>query len=138
MPTGRPFISKWEQISTVIKEIKQLAGKLNRPIVLTVQLNRNVRSDSKKEIDASDVAGSDSIPQDASILVGVRKGISPYQHVRRLCDVVKNREGETGTYQINFRFTPMNFDEVPYEPPAPDGEGEQRRAPNAENQSWML
>jgi replicative DNA helicase len=128
----RGYVSKWEQIADVIKELKQLAVRHNRPVVITVQLNRNVKSDSKKDLDAGDIAGSDSIPQDASILLGLRKGQAPHEKTQRIVDVIKNREGETGKFGINFQFTPMDFTECPLVTESEPSSGEEVAPP-----SWM-
>jgi replicative DNA helicase len=105
-------VSKWETISAVILELKQMSIRFNRPILITVQFNRNQKSDSRKELDLSDIAGSDSIPQDASIVLGARRGLPPYDSIRRQVVIMKNREGETGEFTTNFTFTPPNLTEI--------------------------
>ena len=109
---GQRSISKWEAIADVMKELKQLGTKYNRPIFITVQFNRNVRKDSRREVDLGDIAGSDSIPQDASIVCGITRGVSPNEESRRLITVLKNREGSTGKFETDFLFTPPSMDEV--------------------------
>jgi len=108
----RGNISKWEQIAEVIKELKRLALRSNKPIIMTVQLNRNAKKSSNKVTDATDIGGSDSIPQDASILIGARQGPAPFETTSRILDLFKNRDGEETSLQINYQFNPVNLEET--------------------------
>lgn len=133
-PSGakKGFVSRWESISEVVGELKGLAMQYDKPIVISVQFNRNQRSDSDKELDMGDIAGSDSIPQDASIVLGARKGPSPYQDIQRIIEMMKNREGETTRFATAFGFAPVNFEEVPL---VEHGEGEE--VANDYDPDWM-
>jgi replicative DNA helicase len=133
-PSGRKqgHISKWESISEVICELKQLAIRYDIPVVISVQFNRNQKSKGKKELDLGDIAGSDSIPQDASIVLGIRQGPAPYQRTQRIVEVMKNREGETPRFATAFSFNPVTMIEVPF---SDEEEGEEDDA--VVNISWM-
>ena len=113
-PSGKKkgFVSKWEAISEVVGQLKALALKYNKPIVISVQFNRNQKTNSTSELDLGDIAGSDSIPQDASIVLGARKGPSPFQDIQRIIETMKNREGEVGRFATAFNFAPVDFREV--------------------------
>jgi replicative DNA helicase len=106
-------VSRWEQIASVVQELKQLALKTNKPIVISVQMNRNVKKRTTKTLDTGDVAGSDSIPQDASILFGLRQGPPPFEKTRRIGELIKNREGEEVRIDMNFKFAPVDLSEAP-------------------------
>lgn len=113
-PRGRNSgLSRWEQIAAVIKQLKQIGIRHDKPVILTVQFNRNVKSKSKKELDLGDIAGSDSIPQDASIVLGITEGMEPNASSQRIIDVMKNRDGETPRFATRFSFDPVDFSEVP-------------------------
>lgn len=131
-PSGKSmgYVSKWETISKVVGQLKSLAMRYNKPIVISVQFNRNQKSNSNKSSDLGDIAGSDSIPQDASIVLGTRQGPSPYQSVQRIVEVMKNREGETGEFATSFSFSPLNISEVPLVT-----EGEEQE--NTYDAAWM-
>jgi len=101
-----------EYIADVMEEMKGLAVGRNRPIVTTVQFNREVKKGSNKELDLSMIAETDVIAQIMSIVIGVRHASGAIPLERR-CDIMKNREGETGSYVMNFRHSPMLFDEKP-------------------------
>lgn len=126
-------ISRWESISEVIRELKQLALRKDKPIIVSVQFNRNQKNKAKKDEegvtpDLGDIAGSDSIPQDASVVLGVAPWKAPFAETRRVIHMMKNREGETPKIGINFRFSPVNFDEISFD--------EEESAPIADV-SWM-
>lgn len=107
------YVSRWEAVSEVIRQLKTLALRYRIPVIITVQFNRNLRNDSTKEPDLSDIAGADSIPQDASIVMGIQKPPPPFSSVRRIVTVMKSREGDHGKPMvINYRFNPVDFDEI--------------------------
>tara|TARA_R110002153_G_scaffold26421_5_gene82925 strand:+ start:6200 stop:7471 length:1272 start_codon:yes stop_codon:yes gene_type:complete len=114
-PSGskKGYISRWESISEVVRELKALALRVDKPIVISVQFNRNQKNNSNGELDLSDIAGSDSIPQDASIVLGLQKGAAPNQNSQRIVDCMKNREGDTPRFATSFTFSPVVFEEVP-------------------------
>lgn len=111
-PSGarRGHVSKWEQISEVVGDLKRLALKTARPVVISVQFNRNLKK--TQGADLSDIAGSDSIPQDASVVLGITTGSAPHETTRRTITQLKNREGENVEFDINFSFTPVDLSEV--------------------------
>jgi replicative DNA helicase len=135
-PSGRRqgHISKWESISEVICELKQLAIRYDIPVVISVQFNRNQKSKGKKELDLGDIAGSDSIPQDASVVLGIRQGPAPYQRSQRIVEVMKNREGDTPRFATAFSFSPVSMIEVPLVEEGDDDDGES----TVVNTGWMI
>ena len=107
------FVTRWESIASVIQELKQIALRYNKPIILSVQMNRQVKKSTNRELDTSDIGGSDAIGQDASIIIGIRQGPPPYEKTRRVLDLVKNRDGEESSIQIHYQFNPVNLDAAP-------------------------
>ena len=106
-------IAKWEQIGEVIGTLKKIGIRHDRPVVITVQFNRNVKNNEPtREMQLGDIAGSDAIPQDASIVMGVRRGQPPFDMVRRQVTVMKNREGAVGSFEVKFSFTPPCMEEI--------------------------
>ena len=145
-PAGRKqgYVSKWETISEVVGELKVLALEYNIPVVISVQFNRGVRSNStalRKSLDMGDIAGSDSIPQDASVVLGIRKGRPPMDRVTRIIEVMKNREGETPVFATSFTFSPVNMEEIPLVDADPDSVEEGEAPPvtrtNLQDMGWM-
>jgi replicative DNA helicase len=66
----------------------------------------------ERDPDLNDVAGSDAAPQDASLVMTSRRGRAPHAYDRRRLNLIKNREGEEGEFEIHFEFNPPRFDEV--------------------------
>jgi len=126
------YISRWESISEVVGQLKQLAMKYGIPIFITVQFNRNQKTNSTKNPDLGDIAGTDAIPQDASIVLGIQKAPAPYGDVRRLIHMMKSREGEVATVVINYLFEPVDFTEIQEE------EEEQEQQVHVVNLEWMV
>lgn len=135
-PSGRKqgYVSKWESIAEVVLELKEIALRYNIPVVISVQFNRNQKSKGKKELDLGDIAGSDSIPQDASIVLGIQQGVAPFQRTQRLVHVMKNREGDTPKFATAFTFSPVNMREVPFVEQNDDDDAEQQTVSSA----WMI
>lgn len=106
------YISKWENISEVVGELKRMALRYNIPIVISVQFNRNVKNAQQKELDLGDIGGSDSIPQDATAVFGLRHGAPPFESSRRYIQTLKARRGRARDFHIHFQFQPVCFDEA--------------------------
>lgn len=136
-PSGRKagYISKWESISEVICELKQIAIRYDIPVVISVQFNRNQKSKGKKELDLGDIAGSDSIPQDASVVLGIRQGPAPYQRSQRIIEVMKNREGDTPRFATAFSFNPVSMVEVSF---VDEGDADEGQESQVVNTGWMV
>jgi replicative DNA helicase len=122
----------FELLSNVGKEIKQMAMARNKPIVQTVQFNREKQK--AKTPDVSQIGGTDAVGQITTIAVAIEAGAAPYERIKRKLTIMKNREGEDKhDFDVNFRFAPPNFDYLPRL--SGDGEGEGLQAPpiDAEN-----
>lgn len=120
---ANPKAPKYEQISQVSMDLKNLAKEFNVPVVALAQLNRRV--DNGKPDDrpnASDLRDSGQIEQDADVIVmlsrkqsaedvaedlKIAQGLSPKffafgQKSLITLDVVKNRHGATGWFEAKF------------------------------------
>jgi replicative DNA helicase len=134
-PNGRKsgYVSKWESISEVVQDLKKLSIRYDIPVVISVQFNRNQKSRSRTQLDLGDIAGTDTIPQDASIVLGVRAGPSPNEGTQRIIEVMKNREGDTPMFATAFSFSPVRLHEVELVE-----EGEEGSATDNEYDSYVL
>lgn len=113
VPEGRNGgLKRWEQMQETISQLKQLAVRYDRPIFITVQFNRNVKDRGDKELDIGDIGGSDSVGQDASVIIGARYGKPPYEDTRRRLIIMKQREGQKAEVETNFGFNPPDMTEV--------------------------
>lgn len=130
-PEGQKYghLKKWESMSMVMSQLKQIGVRYDRPTAMTVQFNRNVKNSSTRELDMSDIGGSDSVPQDASIIFGIKKGLPPNETTRRQIEMMKNREGEIESFETSFQFTPPQMVEV---------DPEDDSGVSAESVGWMV
>lgn len=134
-PAGKKqgYINRWESITEVVHELKMISLRHDIPVVISVQFNRNQKNKSKAAFDLGDIAGSDAIPQDASIVLGVRGGPSPNESSQRIVEVMKNREGDTPRFATNFKFDPVRMNEVPLLE-----EGDMDNTPEEDHGSYVL
>jgi replicative DNA helicase len=92
---------KTSKIGAVSNQLKQLALELNMPVVVAVQLGREIESRPNSKPQLSDLRDSGSIEQDADVVLMIRRkhreGDNPDGHGSELFLVVaKNRHGQTG------------------------------------------
>lgn len=105
-----PSKAAWEKLAAVSERLKQVAVTRNIPIIMTVQFNRDAAKGKRYELDT--IAGSDAIGQLGSVIVSIREGDDQYEGTRRILNIIKNREGGVGEFEIHNRFDPPDFSEV--------------------------
>lgn len=140
MNGGKNEGSKQAEVSEISRGLKMLARELDMPIIALSQLNRFVESRDDKRPILSDLRDSGAIEQDADIILflyredvykkradndryarlkkeGKEKDFKPEYQKREIekaeIIIAKNRNGETGSVEIQFdtRFT--RFEDVP-------------------------
>lgn len=113
-----------ETVSDTFEDLKRLGIDLNRPIIVSVQFNRqaermrtrpgqgqnNANSDPTSHLSLAKIGETDVIGQTSSVVLGIAKAFSPHEHDRRWGRFLKGREGEQAVFQINYGFSPVNFD----------------------------
>jgi replicative DNA helicase len=105
------MIKRAEKMEVVVSEIKANTIVRNVPMLCTSQFNRSSGSGGQ-EGTLDSIGYSDAVATDSSVVLGVRPGKPPYQKSRRMLSLLKGRDGETGDYEVNYSFAPMNFDQV--------------------------
>ena len=108
-PDKRKGQNRREVISDVIEELKQLAIDRNRPLITTVQFNRQVKRKQRGAPDLGDIAETDVIAQIASLVLGAQHGRAPFEASKRIISLLKNRDGETLSFECNFSLSPPDF-----------------------------
>jgi replicative DNA helicase len=99
------FKSMWEQVLTVIQEIKQLAMHNHIPIVCSYQMNRS----TTKNLKIDQIALSDAIGQIASVVFGIRElDILDRREILMLA----SRDSKLENVFIHWDWQTMNFKEV--------------------------
>ncbi len=116
-------------------QASHLAMRYGIPIFITVQFNKNQKDRSTNSPDLGDIAGTDSIPQDASIVIGLQKAPSPYQGVRRKAKMMKSREGEVVEITYHYQFSPVLLEEIPWYMLESNEDQEQQQTVSLE---WMI
>lgn len=128
----RPGAKRFEMAADTIREIKDLAMSRNKPIIQTVQFNRQQKADEEMSLD--NIGGTDEIGQISSLVLGMKRGLAPNENVQRRFRVIKNRHGEDGwEFSTNFRHSPFDMsyieDEATPFDPEMDYDGTQGDAP---------
>jgi replicative DNA helicase len=89
------------------------------PTVVSWQFARTASKKKKGEkVTGDDVGYSDAIYQDCSLLLGLLESDNVETMVKRKVDVLKGRKGETGSFEVNWRFdgpNAMDFSEIVHE-----------------------
>jgi replicative DNA helicase len=119
---SNPKAPKYEQISQISMDLKNLAKEFDIPIVALAQLNRRIDGKPDERPSAGDLRDSGQIEQDADVIVMLSRKQSEQDIVedkkiatgesQRLfalgqkslitLDVVKNRHGATGWFEAKF------------------------------------
>lgn len=124
---GKRYASEREKISDITIALKQLAKKMNVPVIVAAQLSRSVERRDKKRPIMSDLAESGKIEQEADIIAFLYRAsyyedrqpsnVKEAAPATRLPDdtefiVAKNRNGETGWVKLDFRAEYTQFEEL--------------------------
>lgn len=132
-----------ENVADVVEELKQLALDTDRPIIQSVQFNRQaVRHQPRAQREGGDqeqepeqrqnpvahlslerIGETDVVGQASSIVIGVEKALAPFENSRRVLGFLKGREGEHGYFTINYGFNPVNLDYLRINDNADEGDG---------------
>jgi replicative DNA helicase len=81
------------RLSSITRELKELAREIKKPIIMLSQLNRESEKQDREPV-KSDLRGSGAIEQDSDVIIFTHKGY---------LILAKNRKGKTGSI-INIRF----------------------------------
>jgi replicative DNA helicase len=106
MNPGRRIDSREQQISTISREMKQLAKDLNCPVILLAQLNRKLEDRPDKRPRLSDLRESGAIEQDADGVIGLYQPF-PYtgndeDRGKAEAIILKQRNGPVGTVELEW------------------------------------
>lgn len=118
--------SRYEVYSIISRQLKQLAGTLNIPILCLAQLNREVEKNGrKKKPQLSDLRDTGSLEQDADAVVFLHRD-SYYNEDGDECEIDiiirKNRHGDCGEIKMQWfgqtgqicQFSTRREEEIPF------------------------
>jgi len=102
-------LQRHDRLNSNQEDMKQhIAEALNIPLIQTLQLNREAAKKLKSKgidgVDLEDIAGSDSVGQISSAVLGLFEEESIETKLKRLVRLMKGRNGEQGEWTINWRF----------------------------------
>jgi replicative DNA helicase len=122
--------TKWnarhELINDVMEGIHRIATEVDRPVVQSVQFNRQAVKPKRGEnengeegrfnpvshLDLTKIGGSDTIGQISAVVLGLTRGDPPHERDHRYAGLLKGREGEFGWYEYLYQFNPVCFDQI--------------------------
>lgn len=108
--------SLYEQVTEISGQLKALAKELDVPVIALSQLNRAVDKRPTPIPQMSDLRDSGSVEQDADKIIFLYRPSAYPGHEDEGPEaqviVAKNRQGETGTCQLNFQGQYNRFREV--------------------------
>lgn len=122
-----------ERVSEVFTEAKQLSLARNIPTVVTTQYNR-VAGKKGKDGSLENIAYSDAISTHSSIILSIQEGLPGRERETRTALLIKGREGETGAFPYNYKFRPVNLDEIVED----EDDDSAEAVANASNLDWTV
>ncbi len=126
-------MGRYEKAAYMVDELKTIAYRTNRPVVVTTQFGRDAGSGGKRG-SMENIGYTDAFSTHASLILGIKGGkkvhVPKIEYVRpdgstrilreardtypyREIEILKGREGESGSFGCNYSFGPTNFQEVP-------------------------
>ncbi len=121
--------SRTDKVTAVYDELRGLNLDLSVPFVVTTQFNRQAGKGGK-EGTLETIGYSDSVGTHSSHVVAMKPGPTDNPYASREFEFLKGREGETGSTVINFKFAPIDMEEMTREERIEEGDSE-------ETVSWM-
>ena len=111
-----------EQSTYLSKGLKMLARELNVPVLAAQQLSRAVEARSEKRPVMSDLRDSGTWEQDADVIMFIWQDEDSNLNIRKL-DIAKQRNGPTGSCDLNFigKFTKFTTATYAHTEPPPEG-----------------
>lgn len=111
-----PKVSKWDRLTENAELLKQkVATDLGIPVICSYQFNRDSTKKNKKNNDKAgveDIYGSDAIGQLSTVVLGLFEEENVETMKARRIEVIKGRNGESGSFKIRWNFNLMDFSEI--------------------------
>lgn len=118
------FNARHELLNDVMEGVHRISTEVDRPVVQSVQFNRQAIKPKRGESDGDDdnqrynpvahldltkIGGTDTIGQISALVLGLALGDPPHERDRRYAGLLKGREGEFGWYEYMYQFSPVDF-----------------------------
>ncbi|MEM1672144.1 MAG: DnaB-like helicase C-terminal domain-containing protein [Archaeoglobaceae archaeon] len=106
LPLGYNARSEWERITTIVRDLNNIALDTNVPIVCTWQFNRQAVRFKDDAVEY--IAYTDALAQSATTIVSI---VDTDQYAKKKMNVIAVREGKGGSCLVHWDWTNLNFDE---------------------------
>jgi hypothetical protein len=110
-PSNGRWGSKYEKVSTVIDELQPMAHRIQKPLMMSTQFNRQLKKGALIG-DASQVGYAYEIVQNADIVLAMYRDEDLKASNRMLISIMEHREGEDYTMLTRWDLNEMNFEFV--------------------------
>lgn len=103
-----------DRVTAVYDELKQQSIDTKLPYIVNTQFNRQAGKGGK-DGSIETIGLSDAIGWHSSLVIAVKPGPTDNPNMSRELEFLKGREGEVGSFAINFKFRPVDFSQIPAE-----------------------
>lgn len=110
-----PKLGRYDRVAENVEYMKKASGEIGLATFASWQFNREAAKKEQKKgqkAGVEDIGYSDAIGQVSSIVVGMMQEDGVETINRRRLTVMKGRNGEIGSFEINWLFDVMNFEQV--------------------------
>ena len=111
-----PNKPRYEQVTDISRQLKQMAGTLQIPVIVLAQLNREAGSAKDPTPKLHHLRDSGAIEQDANIVLLIHRP-SEYDEKedksKAIINVAKNRSGRTGSIELHWKGQFVKFENGP-------------------------
>lgn len=105
-------LDRFQRVAENIEYMKQATGQLKIPTICSFQFNREATKVKKgQEAGLEHIGYSDAIGQVSSIILGVVAEDNPESMLSKKINILKMRDGPTGSFQVAWDFVNMWFAE---------------------------
>jgi hypothetical protein len=110
-PSSGRWGSKYEKVSTVVDELQPMAHRIQMPILMSTQFNRQLKEGSLIG-DSGKVGYAYELAQNADIVLAMYRDEDLKASKRMLVSIMEHREGEDFTMLTRWDLSEMNFEFV--------------------------
>jgi replicative DNA helicase len=108
-----PGLTRQERAANAFDELKRINKRRKVPIIVTMQFNREVKTNQAKTVQAESIALTDVAGWNADLIYGLIQTDEMKKNKRLMLKPLKIREGESEEIECNWNFDTMDFSELP-------------------------
>lgn len=107
-----PGANRVEQAANAFNELKRLNSRIKKPIVTTMQFNREVKANQATSVRTESIALTDVASWNASLIYGLIQTEDMKKEKRMIFKNLKAREGVGTDFECNWDLDTMNFSQL--------------------------